>query len=92
LKNAYVLILDEETSDLDSTLEKEVQKSIENLDSDYAIIGIAHRLSTVQNADRIYTVSSGGIIEVGRHEELIKNEGQYAKLHNVQSQDSFGYK
>lgn len=86
LKEADVLILDEATSDLDSTLEKEVQQSIENLDRDYAMVGIAHRLSTVRNADRIYTVDAGKIIETGKHDELIENEGQYAELYSVQSQ------
>lgn len=85
LKDADVLVLDEATSDLDSTLEKDVQKSIENLDRDYAMIGIAHRLSTARNADRIYTVDSGEIIESGSHEELIENAGQYAELYSVQS-------
>ncbi|GCF16254.1 lipid A export ATP-binding/permease protein MsbA [Haloarcula mannanilytica] len=86
LIDADVLVLDEATSNLDSTLEKEVQNSIESLDRDYVMIGIAHRLSTVQNADRIYTVDSGKIIETGRHEELIENDGQYAELYNMQSQ------
>jgi len=86
LKQADVLMLDEATSDLDSTLEKEVQNSIENLDRDYAMVGIAHRLSTVRNADRIYTVDSGEIIETGRHDELIENNNQYAELYGVQSQ------
>ncbi|WP_153952559.1 ABC transporter ATP-binding protein [Halosegnis longus] len=85
LKEADVLVLDEATSDLDSTLEKEVQRSIENLERDYAIVGIAHRLSTVQNADRIYTIDSGKIIEFGCHEELIEKNGQYAELYGVQS-------
>lgn len=86
LKDADVLVLDEATSDLDSTLEKEVQMAIENLDRDYSIIGIAHRLSTIRNADRIYTIDSGEIIETGPHEQLIENRGQYAQLYNVQSQ------
>lgn len=85
LKDAHILVMDEATSDLDSSLEKEVQRSIENLDRDYAMVGIAHRLSTVRNADRIYTVDSGRIIETGRHEELIENDGQYAKLYGLQS-------
>lgn len=88
LKDADILVLDEATSNLDSTLEKEVQKSIENIEHDYAIIGIAHRLSTVRNADRIYTVDSGRIIEDGSHTELIENNGQYAELYTVQSEDS----
>lgn len=86
LKDADILVLDEATSDLDSSLEKEVQRSIENLDRDYAIVGIAHRLSTVRNADRIYTIGSGRIIEVGQHEELIENGGRYAELYSLQSQ------
>jgi subfamily B ATP-binding cassette protein MsbA len=85
LKDADVLVLDEATSDLDSNLEREVQKSIENMDRDYAMVGIAHRLSTVKNADRIYSVDDGAIVETGRHEELIENEGQYAELYAIQS-------
>jgi subfamily B ATP-binding cassette protein MsbA len=79
-------VLDEATSDLDSSLEKEVQESIENLERDYAMVGIAHRLSTVKNADRIYSVDAGEIIEAGRHEELIDEGGQYAELYAIQSQ------
>lgn len=85
LKDADVLVLDEATSDLDSNLEKQVQQSIENMDQEYAIIGIAHRLSTIKNADRIYTVSKGEVVEIGQHEELINNDGQYAGLYTVQS-------
>jgi len=86
LKDADVLVLDEATSDLDSNLEKEVQKSIESMERDYAIVGIAHRLSTIKNADRIYTVDEGEIIEIGKHQELIDNDGQYAELYLIQSQ------
>lgn len=88
LKDADVLILDEATSNLDSNIEKQVQGSIENMDRNYAMISIAHRLSTVQNADRIYTVSDGKIIETGRHDDLIENEGQYADLYATQSRGS----
>ncbi len=85
LEDADLLVLDEATSDLDSNLEKEVQAAIEAMDRDYGMIAIAHRLSTVQNADRIYTVDDGEIVESGRHAELVDNGGQYAKLHDVQS-------
>jgi len=85
LKDADVLVLDEATSDLDSNLEKEVQESIENMEREYAMVGIAHRLSTVKNADRIYTVADGKITEAGPHEELINNDGQYAELYAIQS-------
>jgi subfamily B ATP-binding cassette protein MsbA len=86
LKDAEILVLDEATSDLDSNLEKQVQESIEEMDREYAMVGIAHRLSTVKNADRIYTISQGEITETGRHEELIDNGGQYAELYAIQSQ------
>jgi len=85
LKDADVLVLDEATSDLDSSLEKQVQASIESMERDYAMVGIAHRLSTVKNANRIYTVDDGEIIETGRHDELIKRDGQYAELYAIQS-------
>jgi len=89
LKDADVLVLDEATSDLDSNLEQQVQGSIEDMDREYAIVGIAHRLSTVKNADRIYTVEDGKIIETGGHEELIDNGGQYADLYAIQSQSEY---
>ncbi len=86
LKNAEILVLDEATSNLDSSLENEVQQAIESMERDYAIVGIAHRLSTVRNADQIYTVEAGKIIETGRHAELMKSDGKYAELYNIQSQ------
>jgi len=89
LKDADVLVLDEATSDLDSNLEKQVQGAIESMERDYAMVGIAHRLSTVQNADWIYTVDEGEIIETGQHEELIDSGGQYADLYAIQSQSKY---
>ena len=85
LEDADVLILDEATSDLDSNLEKQVQRAIEEMDRDYAIITIAHRLSTVKNADRIYTVEEGQVTETGSHEELVAEGGKYAELYGIQS-------
>jgi subfamily B ATP-binding cassette protein MsbA len=85
LKDADFLVLDEATSDLDSNLEKEVQAAIESMDRDYGIIVIAHRLSTVKNADRIYTIDDGEIIESGTHRELLAEEGEYAELYTIQS-------
>ena len=86
LEDADLLILDEATSDLDSHLEREVQDAIEAMDRDYAILAIAHRLSTVKNADRIYTVEDGEIIEEGAHGELLAKDGQYASMYAMQSQ------
>lgn len=85
LKDADILVLDEATSDLDSNLEREVQRSIESMEQEYAVIAIAHRLSTVKNADRIYTVDRGKITEVGRHDELLQNGGTYADLYEIQT-------
>ena len=85
LEDADLLILDEATSDLDSNLEKEVQQAIEEMDREYAIIAIAHRLSTVENADRIYTVEDGRISEYGSHSDLLSKDGTYAELYGIQS-------
>lgn len=84
LKDADFLILDEATSDLDSQLEKQVQENIEQMDSDYGIIAIAHQLSTIQNADKIHVIEKGEITETGTHQELLQKNGKYKKLHNIQ--------
>jgi len=88
LKDAEILVLDEATSDLDSNLERQVQESIEGMDRDYAMVGIAHRLSTVKNADQIYTVDTGEIIEKGTHRELLQSDGEYAELYAIQSKSA----
>jgi subfamily B ATP-binding cassette protein MsbA len=85
LEDADLLILDEATSDLDSNLEKNVQNAIETMEHEYIILTIAHRLSTVKNADRIYTMERGEITEVGEHEELVSNNGKYAELYAIQA-------
>lgn len=87
LKDAELLILDEATSDLDTSLEKEVHEGIEAMERDYAMLVIAHRLSTVTNADQIYTMENGSIVESGSHRELISKEGQYSQLYSLQSSD-----
>lgn len=88
LEDADLLILDEATSDLDSSLEEQVQQGIEKMDHNYAIVTIAHRLSTVKNADRIYTVENGTITEAGSHHELLEHDGKYAELYDIQSTNS----
>ena len=75
LKNAPILILDEATSALDNEAEKIVQQAIENLMKDRTVFVIAHRLTTVQNADRIAVIKNGELVELGSHNELINIEG-----------------
>jgi subfamily B ATP-binding cassette protein MsbA len=84
LKDADFLLLDEATSDLDSDLEQEVQSAIEEANKDLGIIAIAHQLSTISNADQIYTVEQGEIVEHGTHDELINNNGKYSELYKLQ--------
>ncbi len=85
LKNAPIVILDEATSALDNKSEAIVQQAIENLMADRTVLIIAHRLSTVRNADKIIVVNYGEIVETGSHEELINKEnGIYASLYKTQ--------
>jgi len=84
LSNADLLLLDEATSDLDTNIEQEVHEAIEAMERDHAMVVIAHRLSTVRNADRIYTMDDGQITEVGTHEELLNAAGEYADLYATQ--------
>jgi subfamily B ATP-binding cassette protein MsbA len=84
LKDPDILILDEATSELDSGLEKKIHENIENTDKDYGIVAVAHRLSTLKNSDRIYTVEDGNIKEEGSHQELLDAEGLYSRLYKIQ--------
>jgi len=87
LKNPRILILDEATSALDTITERSIQKSFDELSKDRTCLIIAHRLATVQNADRIILVDDGRIAEEGTHAELMKLDGGYAKLFNTQRLD-----
>ena len=87
LKNPRILILDEATSALDTITERSIQKSFDELSKDRTCLIIAHRLATVQNADRIILVDDGRIAEEGTHAELMKLDGRYAKLFNTQRLD-----
>ena len=84
LKNPSILILDEATSSLDNESEFLVQKAIDNLMRDRTVLVIAHRLTTVENADTIVVMKDGKIADYGSHEDLLKKDGVYTRLYNKQ--------
>ncbi len=84
LKDAQVILLDEATASLDPENEVEVQKAIDSLIKGRTVIAIAHRLKTIKDADRIIVLDNGQIKEEGTHDELVREEGLYAHLWNIQ--------
>ena len=83
-----ILILDEATSSVDSTTEKEIQKALDNLVQGRTTIAIAHRLSTLRKADRLVVMDRGQIVEIGSHEELMAREGAYHRLYQAQARQA----
>lgn len=90
LKNAPVLILDEATSALDTESERFIQAALDTLMKDRTTLVIAHRLSTVEHANKIIVMDHGNIVEVGSHHELLMKEGAYSKLYRLQFKDTNG--
>lgn len=88
LKNPPILILDEATSALDNTTEILIQQALDELCKGRTTLVVAHRLSTIKNADEIAVISEGKIIEQGNHDELMKQDGVYAGLYKLQFRDS----
>ena len=86
VKNSPILILDEATSALDSQSEKCIQENLEKLMQGKTVIAIAHRLSTLKKMDRIVVLENGQIVESGSHEELLKSDGMYRKLWDLQTE------
>ena len=84
LKNPKLLILDEATSALDNITEMQIQSALEELSKGRTVIVVAHRLSTVKNADEIVVIDKNGIVEKGSHEELLALDGEYKKLYSYQ--------
>ena len=87
LRNPRLLILDEATSALDSESEELVQDALEHLMKGRTSIVIAHRLSTIVNADKIIVMDAGKVVEAGKHEELLKQNGRYSELYHMQFKD-----
>jgi len=85
LKNPPILILDEATSAVDNETEAAIQRSLERITKNRTTIAIAHRLSTVRNADCIFVMDEGIVVESGQHEQLVEQDGVYASLWRVQS-------
>lgn len=88
LANPRILILDEATSSIDTQTEQIIQDALERLLKDRTAFVIAHRLSTVINADRIVVVDDGQIVEEGRHQELLEKEGVYHQLYSLRFEES----
>ena len=87
LNNPKLLILDEATSALDNATEMQIQASLEELSRGRTVIVVAHRLSTVKNADEIVVLDKDGIVEKGTHDELLQKNGEYKKLYDYQFRD-----
>ena len=88
LKNSKIILLDEETSSLDSETEEKIQKALEKLISNKTTIVIAHRLSTILNSNIIYVLDKGKVIDQGKHNDLLKHSEIYQNFYNRQIKEN----
>ena len=86
LCNPPTLVLDEATSSVDSETEFAIQRAVQKLAEDRTVIAIAHRLSTLRNADRIYVVDNGRVVEEGNHQQLMDRKGIYSHMVDIQNE------
>ncbi|MBI1915877.1 MAG: ABC transporter ATP-binding protein [Planctomycetes bacterium] len=91
LTDPRILILDEATSSIDTETERKIQAALENLVKDRTTLAIAHRLSTLRRADRLVVLERGLIVEIGSHDELLRANGTYARLHRAQMEVMQGH-
>ena len=90
LRDAPILLLDEATSALDQATEERIKTALARLTKDKTTIVVAHRLSSISDADRIFVLESGQLVEAGKHDELLQNNGLYAQLYKAQKQGYVG--
>lgn len=88
MKNPSIILLDEATSALDNQTESMIQQTLDTIFSNRTRIVVAHRLTTIVNADRILVIQDGSIIEQGKHQELLKRKGAYSSIWNRQVQEA----
>ena len=81
-----ILILDEATSAVDTETEREIQLALDNLIRGRTTLAIAHRLSTLRKANRLVVIERGRIAEIGKHADLLRDQGAYARLHKAQTE------